>query len=47
MKKIMKPKIGKKWFKNILDKDEQKFIFKWESGLDYSKLRNHLPFKMV
>lgn len=35
----------KNGLKNILDKDEQKYIFKWESGLDYSKLRNHLPFK--
>ncbi len=32
-------------FKNILNKDEQKFIFKWESGLDYSSFRNHIPFK--
>ena len=27
--------------KDILNQDEQKFIFKWESGLDYSSLRNH------
>ena len=31
--------------KDILNQDEQKFIFKWESGLDYSSLRNHIPFK--
>jgi hypothetical protein len=31
--------------KDILNKDEQKFIFKWESGLDYSKFKNHLPFQ--
>ena len=31
--------------KVILNQDEQKFIFKWESGLDYSSLRNHIPFK--
>lgn len=31
--------------KNILNKDEQRFIFKWESGLDYSSSRNHIPFK--
>lgn len=30
--------------KDILNQDEQKFIFKWESGLDYSSLRNHLTF---
>ncbi|MCG3650978.1 TMCO4 family protein [Aliarcobacter butzleri] len=35
----------KNGLKNILDKDEQKYIFKWDSGLDYSKLRNHRPFK--
>jgi len=35
----------KNGLKNILDKDEQKYIFKWESGLDYSKLTNHIPFK--
>ena len=31
--------------KDILNSDEQKFIFKWESGLDYSSFRNHIPFK--
>lgn len=31
--------------KEILNQDEQKFIFKWESGLDYSKFTNHFSFK--
>lgn len=31
--------------KDILDPIEQKFIFKWESSLDYSSFRNHIPFK--
>lgn len=32
-------------FKNVLNKNEQKFIFKWESGMDYSSFKNHLPFQ--
>lgn len=39
---------AKNWqngLKDILNQDEQTFIFKWESGLDYSSLRNHITFK--
>ena len=24
---------------------DKKFIYKWESSFDYSKLKNHIPFK--